>query len=350
MFQGMTNLTSVPVLSHFVADDVESVRYMFKDTNISDFSVINNWDINNVVGPSNDVATSNGFYHMCNETPSNAHPTFTQRNGSWDNEGTFLATAGPQGLVANLLAMGSDMPNAYGYDVNYSVTVNNTVKGAAVSTVLDDWKLLYCDGEYAYIITSGFASNNIVVGETPRFNLDAGQDACGEYGDCGDGNTLYVDGSKVAEANNYDYSTSLLPIYNTLNNNSYWTQLLTNQADLAWGSIPLDKLKGSWNEKYPSQQLADSNFTGNGGTEWSSGPGLDTLYFPTTEPSYTYVIGKTNTNMFTLYSENENIYGHQYYPYTKLTYGYNNQLRPVVRLKADVNGTIDTTNHTITLS
>ena len=48
MFQGMKNLTNISALSHFVPDSVESARFMFKDTKISDFSVCNDWNLKKV--------------------------------------------------------------------------------------------------------------------------------------------------------------------------------------------------------------------------------------------------------------------------------------------------------------
>ena len=94
MFQGMKNLQNISGLSHFVTDNVTSVRCMFKDTKISDFTVCNDWNVTNVKGSvkagQESLPGNNGFYWMCNHTPSNSHPTFSERAGAWNNEGTFI--------------------------------------------------------------------------------------------------------------------------------------------------------------------------------------------------------------------------------------------------------------------
>lgn len=94
MFQGMKNLTSIPALSHFLTIEAKTVRYMFKDTKIADFTPCNDWYITNVGTElkENDglAPVNNGFYWMCNGVPSNKHPNFTRRTGTWDSEGTFF--------------------------------------------------------------------------------------------------------------------------------------------------------------------------------------------------------------------------------------------------------------------
>jgi hypothetical protein len=273
-------------------------------------------------------------------------------------EGTIcgVTNVSHDNLVTKLLAKGDDLPQTYGYDVNYSVTVNNTVRGTEVSTPLNNWKLLYTDGEYAYLITSSFVGNNIVVGEPARTNLDAGQDYPGdEWIDPGDNNSYFVDGSRVATEY---YGDSAPIVYNTLNNNSYWTQLLNDKSDLAWGGAPLDILIGSWNSKYPTQQISAQSFDDR--TGFRDGPANDTLYFPLTVATdnnhadlhKAYVVGKSADFMYVL---TNSMYVYEfgspwYYKGVSEDTNWCNSLRPVIRLKADVDGTIDDEHHTITLN
>ena len=114
MFQGMKSLETIPALSHFVADDVKTMRYMFKDTEITNFSVCDNWDVGNVktslkVGKES-LPENNGFYYICNNTVMsilNTHPMFKNIHGWWDEEGTLHigfdeARYTTVGLVQNL--------------------------------------------------------------------------------------------------------------------------------------------------------------------------------------------------------------------------------------------------------
>jgi hypothetical protein len=96
MFQGLSNLTNVSVLSHFNATPAETLRYEFKGTKINDFSVIDNWNIitvkTSLISGNELNADNNGFYQMCNGVINNNHPNFTVKNGTWNSDGTFTVS------------------------------------------------------------------------------------------------------------------------------------------------------------------------------------------------------------------------------------------------------------------
>ena len=92
MFQGMKSLETISGLSHFVSSEVTTMRCMFKDTKVSDFTTINGWDVTKVktaIKANVNLPGNNGFYWTCNNVTDHNHPYYTTVKGWWDDEGTL---------------------------------------------------------------------------------------------------------------------------------------------------------------------------------------------------------------------------------------------------------------------
>ena len=404
MFEGMTALTDISgIASHLTYATsgnakLGSLRYMFKDTNISNFSSIV-WDVSSV---DNELTYISGtgntaFYKMCNGVPGDSHPTFTNPNGSWDMEGTFTPGVAPSNtLVSKLVALGDSMPSTYGYSVNYSVTVPGTgityeydfddysfykTGTENVNVTLNDWKLFYCDGTYAYLISSDTVPNTTILGNETRRIFDADQDSSDAFAYYGNRN--FVSGSKLNSSEQIGDTWS-----SALSNKNNWTQFVNSTyAVEAQGAPSKSMWLSSWNAKYPNYTLSNTRFnqlytdnaarfengSSTNGNAVTTTQLLDGLYFLDFSrvgdyASFEHTLGYLLLDKY----DDTNIYvvGYTDYAYDSSwnrvpvrRLGYDNKdlsynddsesykmgIRPVIKLKADVLGSIDTTNGTITL-
>lgn len=405
MFEGMTELTTIAGFAdHWKISDtsnetLRTVRYMFKDTKVTNYNSIG-WNVSEwtktvayLEAPGNNV-----FYRMCYNTPNGtpdankpSHPIFgiyqsgelvTPNAGYWDNEGTFHygenEPVSQNTLVSKLVAMGDAMPSTYGYTVDYSVSINNTVdnwawNGSArkyqangtknVSETLNDWKLFYCDGTYAYLISTQTVPNTTIAGSEMRRIFNA--DQCCEtdwnpYENYSVLNKVLVSGSKLTSSEKFGTTWS-----DALSTASNWTQFVdSNYATEAYGGPSLNMWINSWNEKYPSKSITSSQFNNNSITD--SSIINEKLYFP--DPTYDPDPDSFSGNVSAYYLlsnkyDNDNIYrvALKYSAFISnnivdaVNEGYSDTtafglaIRPVIKLKADVLGSIDTTNGTITL-
>ena len=391
---------------------------MFKDTKVTNYQSIG-WDVSEWTKTISylDEPGNNVFYKMCYGTPGTtkpSHPTFgvyqngelvTPNAGYWDNEGTFHygenEPLSPNALVSKLLAMGDAMPSTYGYDVNYSVTVNgvgittdyeyneygNLVPYKTgtqnVNVTLNDWKLFYCDGTYAYLISSDTVPNTTILGNETRRIFDADQDSSDAFTHFG--NTSFVSGSKLNSSEQIGDLWS-----SALSNKNNWTQFVNSTyAVEAQGAPSKSMWLSSWNAKYPNYTLSNTRFnqlytdnaakfedgSSTNGNNVTTTQLLDKLYFLDFSRVGYYASYERMTGYLLLDKyDDENIYvvgytdsfsnastNWNYMPIRRL--GYNNKglsinddqeaysmgIRPVIKLKADVLGSIDTTNGTITL-
>ena len=82
MDNGSMALKDITPLKNWNVQKVKNMSQMFSMCHIQDASPINDWDITNV-----DV-NGEGFSYMFNGEQS--HPEFSKRNGTWDEDGTFI--------------------------------------------------------------------------------------------------------------------------------------------------------------------------------------------------------------------------------------------------------------------
>ena len=111
MFEGMKNLETISGLSKFNSEDVETARYMFKNTKVTDYTSISGWNMTEVK-----TTNTNGFYQMCNNTPNYAHPTFTGIAGYWDREGTIKQGDYIIQNIEDIEYLAYSVNNGYDYD------------------------------------------------------------------------------------------------------------------------------------------------------------------------------------------------------------------------------------------
>ena len=77
-FSGLSKLSDISALANWDTGNVTNMNYMFSgDTAIISADALNDWNIANV----------NSFQNMFENVP--VHPTFTNRAGTWDSNGTF---------------------------------------------------------------------------------------------------------------------------------------------------------------------------------------------------------------------------------------------------------------------
>jgi surface protein len=96
MFYDVDALTNLSSIGGWDTSNVEDMSQMFAySDNLTNLSAINGWNIDNVRAVKNDgTEANNKFYHMSLYTGGSLtgteHPNFTMREGTWDEEGTFI--------------------------------------------------------------------------------------------------------------------------------------------------------------------------------------------------------------------------------------------------------------------
>ena len=178
MFQGMKNLQNISALSHFETDRVETVRCMFKDTKISNFSVCNDWDVTNVKWSINDndkdLPGNNGFYWMCNNTLSNSHPQFSRRTGSWDSEGTFISSS-------QIMRVSDITVANYGQYIDIGTNIiDRSIELQDGTTPKSDWRVFKKDDNGVWLILSSYMPNSSF--DVTTVGLEVSPDEHSAYG------------------------------------------------------------------------------------------------------------------------------------------------------------------------
>ena len=91
MFGYCYNLVTLQGLENWDTSNVENMAQMFTNcTSLVDVSAINDWDLGSLSGLTVDT-NSNKTYRMFYTCP--VHPTFTYMAGTWDSNGTFIASS-----------------------------------------------------------------------------------------------------------------------------------------------------------------------------------------------------------------------------------------------------------------
>ena len=296
MFQGMKVLETIPALSHFAADNMTTARYMFKDTKISNFSVCNDWNITNVraslkTGQEN-VPSNNGFYFMCNNTPSNSHPTFSRRTGSWDSEGTFLT---------NLLLMRDVTIANYGQYVDIGTDIlDKTIELQDGTRPVSDWRVFKKDSNGVWLILADYMPN-------AKFDVS-------------------TVGLTAVEDSVYNVNlpaNSERGVFINGLNNSDWSNLI-NSSDASGisgvrvkGAFELEEWIGSWNDSGYTNLNARSVAMANYNDEW---------YTTVAWGYYVYKDGESDTSIGTSVDVDTDGYGNTlYFPHNSEIsncYGY----------------------------
>lgn len=244
----------------------------------------------------------------------------------------------------------------FGYQItskNYGDKVEYSANG------VDEWKILYCEGDKVFIISSDYVPND-------KINVNnLGMTKNGMY-------SVYWDNvpdmqktlqNKLFKAisyslnNTYDNSKCVSTLLNTNN----WNDFVNKYADYAIGGATVEMWMASWNEKYPDEKLYCNNTNEYGyfvGTEnnpidlfirpqvlekyigYAKADTNNYLYFPHKES-----IDEDNCRSYWLASPNAKITGNQIvniscWPYVDNS-DYNTKtraIRPVVCLKSDLIG------------
>ena len=295
MFQGMKALETIPALSHFVADDVTTARYMFKDTKISNFSICNEWNIANVktslkAGKEN-VPSNNGFYYMCNNTPSNSHPTFSRRTGGWDIEGSFLTS---------LLVMRDVTVADYGKYVDLGTNIlDKTIELEDGTKPAADWRVFKKDSNGGvWLILADYMPN-------AKFDVST-------VGLIAENNSTY----------NVTTDSERGVLINGLND-SNWSNLI-NSSDAA--GISGVRVKGSFELEEWIESWEDSGYTNLNARSVAMANYNDEWYTTVTWGYYIYKDWESNTTVATDLSTNTDGYANTlYFPHHEGTddcYGY----------------------------
>lgn len=122
---------------------------------------------------------------------------------------------------------------------------------------VDDWKILYCEGEKVFIISSDYISND-------KIDIEAlGMTKNGLYSVYWENvpNMQKTLQNKLFKATSYllneQYDNS--KCVSTLLNTNNWSKFVNKYADYAIGGATVEMWMESWNEKYPDEKLYCNN-------------------------------------------------------------------------------------------